>query len=139
MNTFLAKAVVVRQFYFDGDDLAGGWDRKLPVDSAPCNENAAATDVFRVYGTLHPKRRRRDMAPKLDVDSRALTPINVLHFFCFDTAEFSSVGEAHQCRKWAITLCCRRIAAKKHPWVAPSRPARNPAADGTITRITDYP
>ena len=112
MNTFLAKAVVVRQFYFDGDDLAGGWDRKLPVDTAPRNKYTATTNVFSVHGAFHPERRRRNMAPELNFDPQALASINSFHFFYFDTAEFSSVGEAHQCRKWAITLCCRRIAMK---------------------------
>src|ERR1035437_2921376 len=92
VNTFLVKPVIGRQFYFYGNDLAHGWDRKLRVGTAPCNENAATTHVFRIHGALHPKRRRRDMAPQLDFDSQALTSINVFHFFCFDTAEFSSVG-----------------------------------------------
>src|ERR1017187_721705 len=112
MNTFLAKPVIGRQFYFDGDDLAHRWDRKLRVDTAPGNEYAATANVFSVHGAFHPKRRRRNMAPELDFDPQALASINSFHFFYFDTAEFSSVGEAHQCRKWAITLCCRRIAMK---------------------------
>src|ERR1022692_2526825 len=110
MNTFLAEAVIGRQFNFDGNDLAHRGDRELGVITTPGNENTAAADVFRVHRAFNPKRRRRNMAPKVDGDSRALASINVLHFFCFDTAEFSSVGEAHQCRKWAITLCCRSIA-----------------------------
>lgn len=114
MNTLLAEPVIGGQFDFDGNDLAHGGDGKLGIDAAPGNENAAATDVFGVHSAFHPKRRGRDVAPKLDFDSRALASINVLHFFCFDTAEFSSAGEAHQCRKWAITLCCRRIAGKNH-------------------------
>src|ERR1035437_7199635 len=99
VNAFLAEPVIGRQLYFDGDHPADRRNRKLRVVATPRNENAAATDIFRIHGALHPKRWRRHMAPEPDFDPRALTSINVLHFFCFDTAEFSSVGESHQCRK----------------------------------------
>lgn len=113
MNAFLAEPVIGRQFDFDSDDLPHGRDRKIFIHAAPRNEKAASTDVLRIHIALHPQRRRRDMASELDLDPRTLTSINVSHFFWFDIAEFSSVREAHQCRNWVITFCCRRIAGEK--------------------------
>jgi hypothetical protein len=80
MNAFLAKPVIGRQLYFDRNDLAYGGKGKLPIDTAPRNENATSTNVFRMHRALRPKSRRRQMAPKLDLDSRALASIDVLHF-----------------------------------------------------------
>ena len=99
VDAFLAEPVIGRQLYFDGDHLADGRNRKFRVVTTPRNQDAASTDVFRIHGALHPKRGRRHMAPEPDFDPRALASIYVLHFFCFDTAEFSSPREAQQCRK----------------------------------------
>src|ERR1035441_8740039 len=99
VNAFLAEPVIGRQFYFDGDHLADRRNRELRVVATPRDQNAATADILRIHGALRPKRRRRHVAAEPDFNPGALTSIDVLHFFWFDTAEFSSVGESHQCRK----------------------------------------
>jgi hypothetical protein len=37
-----------------------------------------------MHRTSGPQRRRGDMTPKLNIDPRALTPVDILHFLRYD-------------------------------------------------------
>ena len=94
MDTLLAKAVIGRQFYFDRNNLADDGSRQRR--SSPRQAiRIPLRLMFSVYIALDPKRRRRNMAPEPDFDSRTLTPIYVFHFLCFDIAEFSASDAWH--------------------------------------------
>jgi hypothetical protein len=80
MDAFLAEAMVCRQFDFNGHDLTGGrHGHGGCVFSAPRDQDPVSADVFRVHRTPHPKRRRGDVAPELNVDSRVPAPVDVFH------------------------------------------------------------
>jgi hypothetical protein len=80
MNTFLAKPVIGGKFHLDSYDLTHGGGRQGTIFSTPGEQKSAAADVFRVDGSPRPNRGRRHMAPQLDFDSRALTPVDLSHY-----------------------------------------------------------
>src|SRR5262249_50348223 len=90
MNTFLAEPMMGRELDFNGDDLSDRRSRENRTIRTPGQEDAAATDVLRRNGTTHPESGRSDMATELDLDSRALAPVDVFHFRGFNRVEFSS-------------------------------------------------
>jgi hypothetical protein len=80
MDAFLAETVVRRKFDFHRNNLSDGWRRDPHRIAAPGHQDAAPADVFGVHGRSHPDCGRSDVAPQLDVDTRALTPVDVFHF-----------------------------------------------------------
>jgi hypothetical protein len=49
------------------------------------------------------------VAPELDFDSRALSPVDVFHFPGFNMATLALEVPQHQYRKWAIRGCFPRL------------------------------
>jgi hypothetical protein len=80
MDAFLPEAMVGRQFDFNGHNLTDhGYRHGGGVFPAPGDQDPGPADVLGVHRTPHPERRRGDIAPKLDIDSRALAPVNGFH------------------------------------------------------------
>ena len=79
------------------------------------------------------------MTPKLDFDTRALTPIDVFHFLRRQ-GEFSLQMPLYQYRKWAISCCCRRLSAKIATWRShfSGGNSRKIATGGTRQLSMDY-
>jgi hypothetical protein len=111
MDALLTEAMVCRQLDFNGHHLTErGQRHNTCVFCPPGDQDPGSANVLGVHRTPHPQRRRGNVAPELDVDSRALTPVDVFHCRGVRHPEFSAQMPAYQYRKWAIARCCRRLS-----------------------------
>ena len=79
------------------------------------------------------------MTPKPDVDSRALTSINGLHFFWFDIAEFSPSYPGASMPHLGYNLLLPKVISKNRDAVRfrGTDPRRNRIKDVLVGRISD--
>lgn len=112
MDTLLAKPMICREFHLNSYNLAEGRYGQGGIFTAPGNKNSAAADVFGVHGGSHPKRRRRNMTPELDINSRALSPVNISHCRVPTFARVAPQVLMDQYRQWAIALCFPRLSRR---------------------------
>jgi hypothetical protein len=52
------------------------------------------------------------VAPELDIDTRALSPVNISHCRSPTLANLALQRQLDQYRQWAIALCCPRLATR---------------------------
>jgi hypothetical protein len=79
MNTFLPKAMMLRQFYIDRQELAHTGQGVHDIAAMPGDQDAAPADILRIHCTLGPDARRSDVARQLDLDTWTLSLVDMLH------------------------------------------------------------
>ena len=110
MYALLSETVVGRELYLDRHDLTDCRKREGYTIGAPSHQEPTSADVLSQHRAAHPERRRGDVTPELDLNSRALSPVYVSHFLEVNTGDFSARSTGHQYRKWATRGCCRRLS-----------------------------
>ena len=115
MNAFLSEAMVRRQFDFNGYNVAYRRQRQGGIRAPPGDRDTAPADILRMHRAMRPERRRRDVAPELNIHARAFTPVNIFHFFGeANTANLAPAYALDQYRKWVIPRCLPRLSGTTH-------------------------
>jgi hypothetical protein len=85
VNALLSKTMVGGQFDLDRQDIAGRREWKREILGMPDDQNSAAADIFRGQRAVRPNAWRGNMTSKLDLDPRALAPVDNSHFYAATT------------------------------------------------------